>query len=929
MAGLSQRLRLLARAWVLTCVLTLAPSAWAQADQLIYADSLTNGWQNWSWATVNAANTSPVHSGTSSFSVSATAWQAISLHHAAFATAPYTELVFWIHGGSTGGQLLNVQALLGGSPQAPVALPALAANTWQKITIPLGSLGVADKPNMDGFWIQDRSGAPTPTFYVDDISFTAVPPPAVVNVTVDATHAIRTIDTRHFGLNAAVWDAAFDTPTTMALLTEMGNRTLRFPGGSLSNDYHWQTNTTGTNTWTWATSFDAFAHVATATAANVFISVNYGSGTATEAAEWVRYANVTKGYGVKYWEIGNENYGGWETDQNVRPHDPYTYATRFKDYHDRMKAVDPAIKIGAVAITGEDSYANYTDHPATNPRTGQPHNGWTPVMLTTLKSLGVTPDFLIHHRYAQGPGAESDSGLLASSSGWSADAADLRRQLGDYLGAAGAGVELVATENNSVYTAPGKQTTSLVNGLFLADSIGEAMKTEFNGVVWWDLRNAQEAGNNNASSLYGWRLYGDYGIVTDATPAGPADRYPTFYVAKLLRHFVRGGDRLLSASSDYGLLTVHAARRADDTLTLLVINKSPTAALDASITFTGYAPHGTFSAHAYGIPQDEAARTGVGSADITTSHGTVVGSSLALTFPAYSATVISLNGAAPLVWRNASSGAVALWLMSGGTIASTLGLGTVPLDWTIAAIGDFDGDGQADILWRNTSSGVVAIWLMNGGTVTGTAGLGAIGLDWAIAGIGDFNGDGKADILWRNSSSGVVATWLMNGGTVTSTSGLGVVALDWTIAKIGDFDGDGKADILWRNSSSGVVAIWLMNGGTVASTAGLGAVALAWTVAAASDFDGDGKADILWRNSSSGVVALWLMNGGTVTSTAGLGAVAPGWIIAKAGDYSGDGKADILWRNTSSGNVALWVMNGGTVTATLGLGTVDPGWSPQ
>lgn len=46
------------------------------------------------------------------------------------------------------------------------------------------------------------------------------------------------------------------------------------------------------------------------------VTVNYGSnaaGTAggdpQKAAAWVHYANVTKGYGVTYWEIGNEVYG--------------------------------------------------------------------------------------------------------------------------------------------------------------------------------------------------------------------------------------------------------------------------------------------------------------------------------------------------------------------------------------------------------------------------------------------------------------------------------------------------------------------------------------------------------------------------------------------------------------------------------------------
>ena len=122
-------------------------------------------------------------------------------------------------------------------------------------------------------------------------------------------------------------------------------------------------------------------------------------------------------------------------------------------------------------------------------------------------------------------------------------------------------VELDCTENNSVYTNPGKQTTSLVNGLFLADSICAAMNTEFNSVVWWDLRNGQETTNNNSSSLYGWRQYGDYGVTDSVDPAGPADTYPTFYVDRLLQHFARGGDQLVSSASDYPLVSVCAAER--------------------------------------------------------------------------------------------------------------------------------------------------------------------------------------------------------------------------------------------------------------------------------------------------------------------------------------------------------------------------------
>jgi len=531
----------------LLCCLALPAVAHSQADQSVYTDALVNGWQDWSWATVNFSNRQPVQSGADSISVSAGPYQALYLHHDAFDSSLYTNLVFWIDGGSTGGQLLQVQATLNGTAQTIVTLPPLAADIWHQVTIALSSLGVQNQPNLDGFWIQDRSGTTQPTFFVDTISFTAQPPPSVVNVTVSATEAVRVVDARHFGVNTAVWDSILDTSATTDLLTGMGAGALRFPGGSLSDDYHWATNTTDSNTSPWATSFDMFAQVATTIGAQAFVTANYGSGTPAEAASWVRESNVTNHYGFKYWEIGNECYGSWETDNNTVPHDPYTYAQRFQQYYTQMKAVDPTIKIGAVAVPGEDSYANNTNHPVVNPCTGVTHNGWTPVMLATMRSLGVTPDFLIYHRYAQSPGDESDQGLLLSNSTWSTDAADLRQQLNDYLGAAVApGVELDNTENNSVSSNPGKQTTSLVNGLFLADSICAAMNTEFNSVTWWDLRNGQETGNNNASTLYGWRQYGDYGVVDSADPPGPADTYPTFYVERLLQHFARGGDQLVS-----------------------------------------------------------------------------------------------------------------------------------------------------------------------------------------------------------------------------------------------------------------------------------------------------------------------------------------------------------------------------------------------
>ena len=621
-----------------------APFVQAQVDQTIYGDSLQNGWENWSWATIDSANTSPVHNGARSVKVTAGAYQAFWPHHGSFDTTGYVNVTFWIHGGTTGGQTMTITGLRDDAAQSPtVTLGPIAANSWQQVVVPLASLGIANVSNCTGFWLQENRGASQPAYYVDDIVLTAVAAPSAVNITVNAASVLQTIGARHFSINTAIWDNVFDTTTTINAMLEAGVKGLRFPGGSASDDYHWATGKNDAGTVTWATNFDMFAHVATSVGAApaVFITANYGSGTAQEAADWVRYSNVTKNYGFKYWEIGNENYGTWEVDRNSRPNDPITYATRFRDYYTQMKAADPTIKVGCPVVVGEDSYANYADESVVNPRTGTTHSGWTAVMLAKLKNLGVTPDFVAYHYYAQGPGTEGDAGLLASATNWTGDAANLRQQLSDYLGSAGAAVEITCTENNSVYTNPGKQTTSLVNGLFLAESFCQLLKTEFKAMVWWDWRNGKESANNNSASLYGWRNYGDYGVLDASVPSLPASRYPTYYAFKLLKYFARPGDQVVATTSNYVGISAHAVKHPDGSLSVLLINKHPSSAVSVNVSLSGYSPPANAAVATYGKAQDTAAQTGSGSADIAQSSISIPGANFTFGAAPYSLNSIS------------------------------------------------------------------------------------------------------------------------------------------------------------------------------------------------------------------------------------------------------------------------------------------------
>ena len=634
-----------ALALAVAALLALAWPALASDDQLVYTEMLNNGWQNWGYgATLNFTNTSPVHSGSYSISASMPSYSKIWLLHDPINATLYTNFAFWVNGGPTGGQQLEVAASTNGTDGPWVNIGPLAANTWRQITIPLATLGVANATNLNYLWINNWSGTAQPLFYLDDVSLTAKPPPAIVHVNVNATNLVRTVDSRVFAVNTAAWDGDLDTTNTTTLLKQMGNQTLRWPGGSWGDIYFMTNEPQG-----WGSRTANFLHVATNTGAQVFFVVNYGSGTPAQAAAWVRYCNVTNHCYVKYWEVGNEVGGSWEEDLNTNPpymaHDPWTYAQRFTSYYTQMKAADPTIKIGAVADTTEDGTANYTNHPVVNPVTHVTHNGWTPVMLTYLRSNNITPDFLICHDYAPGDG---DTYNLLWTSTFACSATNMRLMLNDYLGAAATNVELNVTE----FGPEGdKQWISLVGGLFYADEVGQIMQTEFNTLLWWDLRNGQGAVTNSDNALYGWRTNSAGYYLTDGGCingiATPPNLYPSYYCMKLMQYFARGGDTVVAATNDYPLLSAYAVRRANGSLTLLVVNKSSSSNLTTAINLAGYAPFTNAVTYSYGMPQDDADKTGIGSPDLAQTNLPVAGANFTCTFAPYSATVLALTPAAP------------------------------------------------------------------------------------------------------------------------------------------------------------------------------------------------------------------------------------------------------------------------------------------
>jgi len=150
---------------------------------------------------------------------------------------------------------------------------------------------------------------------------------------------------------------------------------LRWPGGCFVSSYHWKDavgdqrkpffdkawrvedpNSFGT---------DEYIKLCRKIGCEPYICTNAGTGTAEEMSDWVEYCNLEKEgqyakwrikngyqepYGVKYWSIGNENYGFWEIGAKTSGEWGHFVAEAAK----MIKHVDPLTELTAAALTDLD-----------------------------------------------------------------------------------------------------------------------------------------------------------------------------------------------------------------------------------------------------------------------------------------------------------------------------------------------------------------------------------------------------------------------------------------------------------------------------------------------------------------------------------------------------------------------------------------------
>ena len=402
---------------------------------------------------------------------------------------------------------------------------------------------------------------------------------STVNVTVNAAEGLGTIPSTAYGLNTAVWDSQMNTTPTQGLLKAAGVDMLRYPGGSYGDAYNWQNNTVEGGYVAPGTDFDQFMGTAQAIGAQPILIANYGTGTPQEAAAWVQYANVTKGYGVKYWEIGNEQYGdgiygaNWEAN-NYADKSPAQYATELLQFASAMKAVDPSIKIGAVLTLP----GNWPDSVVASGASGD----WNQQVLSIA---GSAIDFAIVHFY---PPSSLGASVVDAPDQLGGELAQLRQEINQYAGAHGPGIQVAMTEtdgNNFMDTQPG--------ALYGADTYMSSLENGVFTVDYWDLRNGATA---ISTAPDGATDYGDEGVLSSGGCVGStceppmSTPFPSYYAISMLSKLGLPGDTMVNAGTDQQLVTVHAVRNANSDLSVMLINKDPANSYQVSLHYAGFTP---------------------------------------------------------------------------------------------------------------------------------------------------------------------------------------------------------------------------------------------------------------------------------------------------------------------------------------------------
>jgi hypothetical protein len=285
------------------------------------------------------------------------------------------------------------------------------------------------------------------------------------------------------------------------------------------------------------------AKVMRAVGGDLVVEVRLRGGTPAQAAKSVRYANIEKKYGARFWEVGNEP-DLYPQRASEPDYSPAWYNERFRAYAQAMKAEDPSIKLFGPVLS------NKLDE-------------W---MRPFISECGDIADGLSWHFYG-GNDKQSEAALLASTANFDQQVAKVRGWWHDpAVNPKGhtRQVPLLISEYGASYVSNSpKNLTTPAAAVWTADMLGHLVTQQIDLAAYF--------------ALWGLSFHGVWDNRGKIRPV-----YATFLL------FNQFGDRLLKAESDQPLLPAYAALRPDGALSLMIVNKDPATTYRTTIDLQGF-----------------------------------------------------------------------------------------------------------------------------------------------------------------------------------------------------------------------------------------------------------------------------------------------------------------------------------------------------
>ena len=377
-------------------------------------------------------------------------------------------------------------------------------------------------------------------------------------VTVNPAQVIREINPLVYGANMGLWhNGDLSNPAIIAAAKEVGVTLIRYPGGGRSQTARWQRQEAvwnsrpadghpGYDCVVTPVQIDRFISFCRQVGAEPLFTVNQCTGDSANLVDLVKYLNVEKKYGVKYFEVGNEPEGyisAWGFGQNwVHNKDSfnktYTRAAEIHLAYDKaLKAIDPSIKLLG-PVTANADFFELALPPFWN-------------------KMGEQLDILAVHRYPQcdlrpGNACYSDEQLLAKPTEWAQFVhyfEELNRRYEPSRR-----IPYAVTEWHTAYHSPGPRQQQIAGALYVAKNLGEMVKSGIDMATIWVLTGC-----------------GPYNLFNPG-PEGKLEKVPTYYLFQAMATNLQG--RMVSCTSNRKLLSVYAALK-DGTLTVICINTAP------------------------------------------------------------------------------------------------------------------------------------------------------------------------------------------------------------------------------------------------------------------------------------------------------------------------------------------------------------------